>query len=174
VRHTTDQEQVDAAFDAIAGAAGPVEVLVANAGITRDTLLLRMSTTTGTRHRHQPHRLVPGRQRPRRECCGCAAAGSCSSPRWSACSVRRPGQLRGQQVGLVGWPRRSPASSGSRVITANVVAPGFVETDMTAVLPEETRSSTRADPARPLRPTEEVATSVRWLASDEAGYITGR
>ena len=144
----TDPDAVEAAFAEVEAAHGPVEVLVANAGITADTLLLRMSEddwssvidTNLTGSFRLAKRAAP------RGCCGCAAAGSSSSPRSSACSARRARSTTPRpRPGLVGMarsiarelrlPRRSPPTSSR---------PGFVETDMTAVLTDEQKAAIKA------------------------------
>lgn len=172
----TDQEQVDAAFDTIAEQQGPVEVLVANAGITRDTLLLRMSDddwdqvlqTNLTGSFRVARRAAKGmlRLRKGRIVFISSVVGLLGSP----------GQVNyaASKSGLIGMARSIARELGSRGITANVVAPGFVETDMTAVLPEETQKQYLGQiPLGRFGLTEEVANAVRWLASEEAGYITG-
>jgi 3-oxoacyl-[acyl-carrier protein] reductase len=172
----TDQEQVDAAFDAIQEQQGPVEVLVANAGITRDTLLLRMSDddwdavlqTNLTGSFRVARRAAKGmlRLRKGRIVFISSVVGLLGSP----------GQVNyaASKSGLIGMARSIARELGSRGITANVVAPGFVETDMTAVLPEETQKQYLSQiPLGRFGLTEEVANAVRWLASPEAGYITG-
>ncbi|HEY4571036.1 MAG TPA: 3-oxoacyl-[acyl-carrier-protein] reductase [Kribbella sp.] len=172
----TDQEQVDAAFDTIAGEHGPVEVLVANAGITRDTLLLRMSDddwdavlqTNLTGSFRVARRAAKGmlRLRKGRIVFISSVVGMLGSP----------GQVNyaASKSGLIGMARSIARELGSRGITANVVAPGFVETDMTAVLPEETQKQYLSQiPLGRFGLTEEIANAVRWLASAEAGYITG-
>jgi len=172
----TDQEQVDAAFDTIAEQHGPVEVLVANAGITRDTLLLRMSDddwdavlqTNLTGSFRVARRAAKGmlRLRKGRIVFISSVVGLLGSP----------GQVNyaASKSGLIGMARSIARELGSRGITANVVAPGFVETDMTAVLPEETRKQYLSQiPLGRFGLTEEIANAVRWLSSDEAGYITG-
>ena len=172
----TDQEQVDAAFDAIQAEQGPVEVLVANAGITRDTLLLRMSDddwdavlqTNLTGSFRVARRAAKGmlRLRKGRIVFISSVVGLLGSP----------GQVNyaASKSGLIGMARSIARELGSRGITANVVAPGFVETDMTAVLPEETQKQYLSQiPLGRFGLTEEIANAVRWLSSEEAGYITG-
>jgi 3-oxoacyl-[acyl-carrier protein] reductase len=172
----TDQEQVDAAFDTIQAEHGPVEILVANAGITRDTLLLRMSDddwsavidTNLTGSFRVARRAAKGmlRLRKGRIVFISSVVGMLGSP----------GQVNyaASKSGLIGMSRSMARELGSRGITANVVAPGFVETDMTAVLPEETQKQYLSQiPLGRFGLTEEIAKAVRWLASDEAGYITG-
>ncbi|TDD21943.1 3-oxoacyl-[acyl-carrier-protein] reductase [Kribbella turkmenica] len=172
----TDQAQVDAAFETIQDQQGPVEVLVANAGITRDTLLLRMSDedwdavvdTNLTGSFRVARRAAKGmlRLRKGRIVFISSVVGLLGSP----------GQVNyaASKSGLIGMSRSIARELGSRGITANVVAPGFVETDMTAVLPEETQKQYLSQiPLGRFGLTEEVAHAVRWLASEEAGYITG-
>jgi 3-oxoacyl-[acyl-carrier protein] reductase len=172
----TDQEQVDAAFDTIAEQHGTVEVLVANAGITRDTLLLRMSDedwdqvlqTNLTGSFRVARRAAKGmlRLRKGRIVFISSVVGLLGSP----------GQVNyaASKSGLIGMARSIARELGSRGITANVVAPGFVETDMTAVLPEETQKQYLSQiPLGRFGLTSEIANAVRWLSSEEAGYITG-
>jgi 3-oxoacyl-[acyl-carrier protein] reductase len=172
----TDGEQVDAAFGEIEAAQGPVEVLVANAGITRDTLLLRMSDddwssvldTNLTGSFRVAKRAAKGmlRLRKGRIVFISSVVGLLGSP----------GQVNyaASKAGLVGMARSMARELGSRGITANVVAPGFVETDMTAELPEQTRKQYLGQiPLGRYASVEEVAQVVRWISSEEAGYITG-
>jgi len=172
----TDQEQVDAAFDTIQAEHGPVEVLVANAGITRDTLLLRMSDddwtsvidTNLTGSFRVARRAAKGMLRLRK--------GRIAFISSVVGMLGSPGQVNyaASKSGLIGMARSMARELGSRGITANVVAPGFVETDMTAVLPEETQKQYLSQiPLGRFGLTEEIAKVVRWLASEEAGYITG-
>ncbi len=168
--------EVDAAFDTIEAAQGPVEVLVANAGITRDTLLLRMSEddwssvveTNLTGSFRVVKRAAKGMLRLKRGRIVLVSSvvgllGSAGQVNYAA-----------SKAGLVGMARSLARELGSRSITANVVAPGFVETDMTADLPEQTRADyVKAIPLGRFTTADEVAAVVRWLASDEAGYITG-
>ncbi|MGZ0146282.1 3-oxoacyl-[acyl-carrier-protein] reductase [Kribbella sp. WER1] len=172
----TDQAQVDAAFETIAEQQGPVEVLVANAGITRDTLLLRMSDedwdqvvqTNLTGSFRVARRAAKGmlRLRKGRIVFISSVVGLLGSP----------GQVNyaASKSGLIGMARSIARELGSRGITANVVAPGFVETDMTAVLPEETQKQYLGQiPLGRFGLTSEIANTVRWLSSEEAAYITG-
>jgi 3-oxoacyl-[acyl-carrier protein] reductase len=172
----TDQAQVDAAFETIEAAHGPVEVLVANAGITRDTLLLRMSDEDFTATLDT--NLTGAFRMARRASRGMLRA------RWGRLVfvssvvglLGSAGQANyaASKAGLVGLARSLARELGSRNITANVVAPGFVDTDMTRVLGEERRAEivTQVPLGRYATP-EEVAAVVRFLASDEAAYITG-
>lgn len=172
----TDPEAVEAAFVTIEEEQGPVEVLVANAGITRDTLLLRMSeddwsavidtNLTGTFR--VAKRAAKGMLRLRRGRIVLISSvvgllGSAGQVNYAA-----------SKAGLVGMARSLARELGSRSITTNVVAPGFVETDMTDVLPEDKKKEYEAAiPLGRFTTSDEVAAVVRWLASDEAGYITG-
>ena len=172
----TDPDEVEAAFAEIEEKQGPVEVLVANAGITRDTLLLRMSeedwsdvletNLTGTFR--VAKRAAKGMLRLRRGRIVLISSvvgllGSAGQVNYAA-----------SKAGLVGMARSLARELGSRSITTNVVAPGFVETEMTAVLPEEKKAEYKAQiPLGRYAAVEEVASAVQWLASDGAGYVTG-
>jgi 3-oxoacyl-[acyl-carrier protein] reductase len=172
----TDPESVESAFKEIEEQQGPVEIVVANAGITRDQLLLRMSEddwdavlqTNLTGSFRVAKRAAKGMLRLRRGrvvfiSSVVALLGSAGQVNYAA-----------SKAGLVGMARSMARELGSRGITANVVAPGFVETEMTAELPEEKREEYRqAIPLQRYASGEEVAAVVRWLAGDEAGYITG-
>ncbi|WP_432950391.1 3-oxoacyl-[acyl-carrier-protein] reductase [Kribbella sp. CA-253562] len=172
----TDTEQVEAAFETIQAEQGPVEVLIANAGITKDTLLLRMSDddwdaviqTNLTGSFKVAKRAAKGmlRLRKGRIVFISSVVGMLGSP----------GQVNyaASKSGMIGMARSMARELGSRGITANVVAPGFVETDMTAVLPEETQQQYLGQiPLGRFGLTTEIANAVRWIASEEAGYITG-
>ena len=172
----TDADSVEAAFAEVESRQGPVEVLVANAGITRDTLLLRMTEddftsvvdTNLTGAFRVAKRAAKGmlRRRQGRIVLVSSVVGLMGSP----------GQVNyaASKAGLVGMARSMARELGSRGITANVVAPGFVETDMTAALPEETQQEYRSRiPLGRFCTPEEVAGVVRWLAGDQAAYVTG-
>lgn len=172
----TDMASIDAAFTEIEAAHGPVEVLVANAGITRDTLLLRMSEddftdvvdTNLTGAFRVLKRASKGMIRMRR---GRVVFISSVVGLYGS-----PGQINyaASKAGLVGMARSLTRELGSRNITANVVAPGFINTDMTKALPEDTQKSYLSSiPAGRFAEPEEVARVVRWIASDEASYISG-
>lgn len=172
----TDAEQVDAAFAEVEAAHGPVEVLVANAGITRDTLLLRMSQddwaavldTNLTGSFHVAKRATKGMLRMRR--------GRLIFISSVVGLLGSPGQVNyaASKAGLIGMARSLARELGSRSITANVVAPGFVETDMTAALPAEQREQYRSQvPLQRLAAPKEVAGVVTFLASEHAAYVTG-
>jgi 3-oxoacyl-[acyl-carrier protein] reductase len=172
----TDADQVTAAFERIEAEQGPVEVLIANAGITRDTLLLRMSDedweavidTNLTGSFRVAKRAAKGMLRLRR--------GRIVFISSVVGLLGSPGQVNyaASKAGLVGMARSMARELGSRGITTNVVAPGFVETDMTAVLPEETQKQYLSQiPLGRFGLTEEIAKVVRWVSSEEAGYITG-
>ncbi|MDX6238313.1 MAG: 3-oxoacyl-[acyl-carrier protein] reductase [Kribbellaceae bacterium] len=172
----TDADQVTAAFEQIEAEHGPVEVLIANAGITRDTLLLRMSDedwdavidTNLTGSFRVAKRAAKGMLRLRR--------GRIVFISSVVGLLGSPGQVNyaASKAGLVGMARSMARELGSRGITTNVVAPGFVETDMTAVLPEETQKQYLSQiPLGRFGLTEEIAKVVRWVSSEEAGYITG-
>jgi 3-oxoacyl-[acyl-carrier protein] reductase len=167
---------VDAAFSEVEAAQGPIEVLVANAGITRDQLLMRMSDedfgavldTNLTGAFRCVRRASKGMIRLRR---GRIVLVSSVVGLYGG-----PGQVNyaASKAGLVGIARSVTRELGGRGITANVVAPGFIETDMTASLPPETKETyVKAIPAGRFATPEEVAQVVRFLACDAAGYISG-
>ncbi|MDQ6650039.1 MAG: 3-oxoacyl-ACP reductase FabG [Actinomycetota bacterium] len=172
----TSTEQVDAAFSAVEAEHGPVEVLVSNAGITDDTLLLRMKEETFTRvidanltgAYRVAKRATSGMLRARGGrmvflSSVVALTGSAGQVNYAA-----------SKAGLVGLARSLARELGSRGITANVVAPGFVETDMTADLPPARRQELLAGiPLGRYATAPEVASVVVFLASEAAGYITG-
>jgi 3-oxoacyl-[acyl-carrier protein] reductase len=172
----TDSEQVDSAFSAVEAELGPVEVVVANAGITRDTLLLRMSdddfdtvvdTNLGGAFR-VVKRASKGMLKAR---FGRVILISSVVGLYGA-----PGQVNysASKAGLVGIARSLTRELGARGITANVVAPGFIATDMTAALPDEQQAEyKKAIPVGRYGEASEVAKAVAWLASDDAAYISG-
>ena len=172
----TDPGQVDAAFTAVEAEFGPVEVLVANAGITRDTLLMRMSDddwsavieTNLTGSFRVAKRATRGMMRARfgRMIFISSVVGQLGSA----------GQVNyaSSKAGLVGLARSLARELGSRGITANVVAPGFIDTDMTAVLSEDlVKKYTDQIPLGRLGAVDDIAATIDFLASDAAGYITG-
>ncbi|MER5456025.1 3-oxoacyl-ACP reductase FabG [Micromonospora sp. NPDC002389] len=172
----TDAESVDAAFSAVEAELGPVEVLVANAGITDDTLLLRMSEEQFTRVLDTN---LTGAYR-----CAKRASGKMLRAKWGrmifVSSVVGLSGGAGQvnyaasKAGLVGVARSITRELGTRSITANVVAPGFIETDMTAVLTAERKAEIlKSIPAGRMAAPDEVAAVVTWLAGDGAGYVSG-
>ena len=172
----TDPAAVEAAFAEIEAAHGPVEVLVANAGITADTLVLRMSEddwarvidTNLTGSFRLAKRAAKGMLRLRRG--RIILISSVVGMLGSAGQVN----YAASKAGLVGMARSLARELGSRGITTNVVAPGFVETDMTAVLTEEQRAAIRTQvPLQRYATPEEVASAVTWLAGDGAAYVTG-
>jgi NAD(P)-dependent dehydrogenase (short-subunit alcohol dehydrogenase family) len=172
----TDTAAVDAAFSTIEAELGPVEVLVANAGITDDTLLLRMSDEQFTR---VVDTNLTGAFR-----CARRASSKMLRARWGrmifVSSVvglsGGPGQVNyaASKAGLVGVARSITRELGSRNITANVVAPGFIDTDMTSTLSDDRKAEIRKSiPAGRMATPDEVAGVVTWLAGDAAGYICG-
>jgi 3-oxoacyl-[acyl-carrier protein] reductase len=172
----TDSATLDAAFTEVESALGPVEIVVANAGITRDALLLRMTeadfddvvaTNLGGAFR-VVKRAAKGLVRARwgRVILISSVVGLYGSA----------GQINyaSSKSGLVGLARSLTRELGGRGITANVVAPGFIETEMTAALPEDLQAQYRASiPAGRFAAPAEVAGVVAWLASEESGYISG-
>ncbi|GGD79385.1 beta-ketoacyl-ACP reductase [Microbacterium murale] len=172
----TDAASIDAAFTEVEEKLGPVEVVVANAGITKDTLLMRMSeddfdsvvaTNLGGAFR-VVKRASKGMLRARFGRVILISSvvglyGSAGQVNYSA-----------SKSGLVGFARSLTRELGARGITANVVAPGFIETDMTAELPEDTQKQYKANiPAGRFATPDEVAGVVTWLAGDDAAYISG-
>ena len=173
----TDTASVDAAFTAAEQAlGGPVEVLVANAGITRDQLLMRMSDA-------EFDEVLDTNLAGAFRCARRASKGMIRLRYGRIIFVSSvvglygsPGQANyaASKAGLVGLARSISRELGGRGITANVVAPGFIDTDMTAELPDERRAAyLAAIPGGRFAAPEEVAAAVRFLASDEAGYVTG-
>ncbi|MFT4212794.1 MAG: beta-ketoacyl-ACP reductase [Microbacterium sp.] len=172
----TDAASVDAAYTQVEAELGPVEIVVANAGITKDTLLLRMTeddfddvvnTNLGGTFR-VVKRAAKGLLRARwgRVILISSVVGLYGSA----------GQINyaSSKSALVGFARSLTRELGARGITTNVVAPGFIETDMTAELPADTQAEyKRSIPAGRFATPAEVAGVVAWLASDDAAYISG-
>ena len=172
----TSADDVDRAFTEVEAAHGPVEVLVSNAGITDDQLLLRMSEESFTRVLDA--NLTAAFRVAKRASRGMLRA------RWGrlvfVSSVQGLSGGAGQsnyaasKAGLVGFSRSLARELGSRNITSNVVAPGFVDTDMTDGLSDDLKA--RAAAAIPLGRTarpEEVAAVIAFLASEASSYVTG-
>jgi 3-oxoacyl-[acyl-carrier protein] reductase len=176
IADVTDGDSLSTAIASVEEKLGPIEVIVANAGITKDTLLMRMSdedfesvidtNLTGS------FRLVKRgitsmiKQRFGRVIFISSVVGLLGSA----------GQVNyaSSKSALVGFARSLTRELASRGITANVVAPGFIETDMTASLPAEQQAEyKRTIPAGRFATPAEVASVVAWLASDDAAYISG-
>ena len=172
----TSEESVDAAFTSIEEQWGIPEIIVANAGITKDTLVLRMSDedftsvieTNLTGAFRVAKRATKGLlklKRGRLIFIGSVVGG-----------VGAAGQVNysASKAGLVGMARSFARELGSRSITANVIAPGFVETDMTAELDEKRRGEIATQvPLGRFCSAEEIANVVSFIASPKASYITG-
>ncbi|GAA4832766.1 3-oxoacyl-ACP reductase FabG [Saccharopolyspora rosea] len=172
----TDADQVAAAFDEVEAAHGRVEVLVANAGITDDGLLLRMGE-------EQFGRVLDANLTGAYRVAKRAASGMLRNRAGRMIFISSVVGLSGgagqanyaaSKAGLVGLARSIARELGSRGITANVVAPGFVTTDMTDALSEDRKKEILGQiPLNRFAAAEEVAGTVRWLASEEAAYVTG-
>ncbi|KQQ11053.1 MULTISPECIES: 3-oxoacyl-ACP reductase FabG [unclassified Rathayibacter] len=176
VADVTDSASIDAAFTQVEAELGPVEVVVANAGITRDTLLLRMTeddfTSVIDTNLTGAFRVVKR-----------ASKGMLKQKFGRVILISSvvglyggPGQINysSSKAALVGFARSLTRELGARNITANVVAPGFIETDMTAELPAEQQAEYRKSiPLGRYGTAAEVAKVTRWLAGDEAAYISG-
>ena len=172
----TDTASIDAAVTQVEDELGPVEVLVANAGMTRDGLLISMkeddfaavldANLVGSFR--VTKRVVRGMLKQRRGrivlmSSVVALLGAGGQTNYSA-----------SKAGLIGFGRSLAREVGSRGITVNVVAPGFVDTDMTAALSEERVAMLKAQiPLGRTASPAEVAAVVRFLASDDAAYVTG-
>lgn len=172
----TSGEEVDAAFATVEAELGPVEVLVSNAGITADQLLLSMKEDAWASVLDT--NLTAAYRVARR------ATSKMIRARWGrmifVSSVvgltGSPGQTNyaASKAGLVGFARSLAREIGGRGVTCNVVAPGFVTTDMTDALPESRRQEILEQvPLKRMATPAEVAATIAFLASDEAGYITG-
>jgi 3-oxoacyl-[acyl-carrier protein] reductase len=173
----TDTASVNAAFAAaeeIFG--GPVQVLVANAGMTKDGLLMRMSD-------EDFDAVIDTNLTGVFRCVRRASTGMIKARGGRIILISSvvglyggPGQANyaASKAGLVGLARSVTRELGARGITANVVAPGFIETDMTAALPDDTQKTYKAGiPAGRFAQPGEVAAVVRFLASEDAAYVTG-
>lgn len=172
----TDAAAVDRAFTAVEAEQGPVEVLVSNAGTTDDTLLLRMSEEQFTR---VVDTNLTGSFRVAKRAAAKmlrARSGRMVFVSSVVALTGSAGQVNyaSSKAGLIGLARSLARELGSRNITANVVLPGFVETDMTAALPEQRRAEILGQvPLGRYATAEEVAGVITFLASDAAAYLTG-
>jgi 3-oxoacyl-[acyl-carrier protein] reductase len=172
----TDTVAVDKAVGMVETELGPIEVLVANAGINDDKLLLQMDEESFARvldtnlvgafrvvRRALPKMLRQRKGRIVLISSVVALSGAAGQANYAA-----------SKAGLIGFGRSLAREIGSRSITVNVVAPGFIETDMTARLSDERRGDVLAQvPLKRFGMPDEVAGVVRWLASEDAGYVTG-
>lgn len=172
----TDGQSLDAAIAIAEEKLGPIEVLVANAGITKDTLLLRMSDeefeSVINTNLSGVFRVVKRvtKSMLKAKYGRIILIGSVVGLYGSAGQVN----YAASKSGLVGIARSITRELGGKNITANVVAPGFINTDMTAALPEDVAAKYRSQiPAGRFAQASEVAKVVVWLASDDASYITG-
>ncbi|KMM44686.1 3-oxoacyl-ACP reductase [Cellulomonas sp. A375-1] len=173
MRHTAS---VDAAFTAVEAELGPVEVLVANAGVTRDQLLMRMTD-------EEFDEVLDVNLKGAFRCARRAAKGMIRLRRGRIVLISSVVGLYGgagqvnyaaSKSALVGVARSITRELGGRGITANVVAPGFIDTDMTRALPDATQASYKAAiPAGRFAQPDEVAAAVEFLASPAAAYISG-
>jgi 3-oxoacyl-[acyl-carrier protein] reductase len=172
----TDEQSVDSAFREVEAELGKVEVLVSNAGMTDDTLLIRMSEGSFTSvldanltgAYRVAKRATPGMLRARQGrlifiSSVVSLAGAAGQANYAA-----------SKAGLIGLARSLARELGGRNITANVIAPGFIRTDMTAAMTDERRAEVLAGiPAKRYGTVDEVAQVVRFVASEEAGYLNG-
>ncbi|WP_027347062.1 3-oxoacyl-ACP reductase FabG [Hamadaea tsunoensis] len=172
----TDPAAVDAAFTAIEAELGPVEVLIANAGVTDDTLIMRMSEEQFSR---VVETNLGGAWRVAKR-----SATKMVRARWGRMIfissvvglLGSAGQVNyaASKAGLVGIARSLTRELGTRNITANVVAPGYVDTDMTAKLSDDLKAQyLKMIPAGRFATADEIAGACTWLASDAAGYVSG-
>jgi 3-oxoacyl-[acyl-carrier protein] reductase len=176
VLEVTSQESIDALLSDIEGKEGAIGILCNNAGITRDTLLLRMKQddwdAVMQTNLASVFRLSKGVLRGMMK----ARKGRIISIASVVGLTGNPGQANyaAAKAGIIGFTKSLAREIGSRGITANVIAPGFIDTDMTRGLSEPQRDSLTAQiPLSRLGSPEDIASAVAFLASAEASYITG-
>ncbi len=176
IADVTDAASLDTAFTEVERELGPVEVVVANAGITRDMLLMRMSDEDFTEvvdtNLSGAFRVVKRASKGMLK----ARFGRIILVSSVVGMLGSAGQVNyaASKSGLIGLARSVTRELGGRGITANLVAPGFIETEMTAELdPALQESYLKQIPAGRYGSAREVANVIAWLASDEAGYISG-
>lgn len=172
----TSDESVKALFDDLQKAEGAPSIVVNNAGITRDNLLLRMKA-------EEWDDVIAANLSGAWRVCKASLRGMMKARHGRIINIAsvigvtgNPGQANyaAAKAGLIGFSKSLAREVGSRGITVNVVAPGFIDTDMTRVLAEEQRNAILAQvPLERLGDAAEVADSVTFLASDAAAYITG-
>ena len=173
----SDAAQVEATFEAIARDLGPIHVLVNNAGITRDGLLVRMKDDDWDR-------VVDVNLKGAFLCVRAVTKGMMKARAGRIVNVSsivgetgNAGQANyaASKAGLFGLTKSVAKELGARGVTCNAVAPGFIETEMTDGLPEETKAHIRKTaPAGRLGRAEDVAAAILFLASDAASYVTGQ
>lgn len=174
--NVTDSASIDAVLTAIRAEFGEIDILVNNAGITRDNLLMRMKDDewqdildTNLTSVFRLSKAVM-RAMMKKRCGRIITIGSVVGTMGNAGQAN----YAAAKAGLIGFSKSLAREVASRGITVNVVAPGFIETDMTRALTEEQRAGILAEiPAARLGEAKEIASAVAFLASDEAGYITG-
>jgi 3-oxoacyl-[acyl-carrier protein] reductase len=173
----SDEEQVKAAVKAAIGQFGKIDILVNNAGITRDQLVMRMKRADWD--------AVLQTNLTSAFLCTQQVMSSMLKQRWGRIinissvfgQMGQAGQANyaASKAGLIGLTMAIAREVGSRGITSNAVAPGFIETAMTAVLPEELKQSAlKMIPLGRIGSVDDVANAVKFLASEDAGYITGQ
>jgi 3-oxoacyl-[acyl-carrier protein] reductase len=171
-----DEEQIKSVFKAVISQLGKIDILVNNAGVTRDQLVMRMKRADWD--------AVLNTNLTSAYLCIQQVIGSMLKQRWGRIiniasvfgQMGQAGQANyaSSKAGLIGLTMAIAREVGSRNITCNAVAPGFIETAMTAVLPEELKQSAlKSIPLGRLGCADDVANSVAFLASEEASYITG-
>ena len=172
----SDDSAVEAVFAAIAEAFGPVTILINNAGITRDNLLMRMKTdewdSVINTNLSSVYRLSKACLRAMMK----ARTGRIINIASVVGASGNPGQTNysAAKAGMLGFTKSLAQEVGSRGITVNAVAPGFIDTDMTRDLPDAQRATLLGHiPLGRLGRPEEIASVVAFLASDAAGYVTG-
>jgi 3-oxoacyl-[acyl-carrier protein] reductase len=172
----TDAASIDAAFTQVEAELGPIEVLIANAGVTRDTLMMRMSEDDFTdvidTNLNGAFRVAKRASKGMLK----ARFGRIIFVSSVVGLLGSAGQVNysASKSGLIGMARSITRELGARGITANVVAPGFIETDMTAELPEAQQLAYKKSiPAGRFATADEVARVITWLAGDDAAYISG-
>ena len=172
----SDEEQIKSTFKSVISDFGKIDVLVNNAGITRDQLVMRMKRADWD--------AVLNTNLTSAYLCTQQAISSMLKQRWGRIinitsvfgQMGQAGQANyaASKAGLIGLTMANAREVGSRSITCNAVAPGFIETAMTEVLSDELRQSAlKMIPLGRVGTTEEVASCVAFLASEEAAYITG-
>ncbi|AJQ99627.1 3-oxoacyl-[acyl-carrier protein] reductase [Enterobacteriaceae bacterium bta3-1] len=174
--NVVDQASIDAVLSAIRAEFGEIDILVNNAGITRDNLLMRMKDDewqdildTNLTSVFRLSKAVL-RAMMKKRCGRIITIGSVVGTMGNAGQAN----YAAAKAGLIGFSKSLAREVASRGITVNVVAPGFIETDMTRALTEEQRAGILSQvPANRLGDAKEIANAVAFLASDEAGYITG-